>query len=291
MSSVNIGPLAAANTKTVERTLFGHSVRGAAIGIGVTVGVLVLVAIVMTLVFVFHIQVKGPDLRNAPVRVAADVPWRDGDLILTQHRAYNLDAFPIVHRMPVHVGLIWNHPTFGPCVVDTHEAHRQDEQMPDALTNTRPRAGTRIVRVADYLKEYDGKVFRRPVVQGVVNNAALSDAVEGWALYQPFDPWVSKGQPLYIAAIGLSSMLPGAALALARMPGPSHDRTRKRLRGVYCTELAAKLLQKAGAIDPAYHAHVCSPLAFTSSSGQIDKAARVRGIAWGPEERIVYKSA
>lgn len=260
---------------------------GAGVGAGIGVAVVLGALVVVFVLFLVHLRASTPDIAAAPVVSAMSTTWHDGDLILTQHHAYQLNAIPVLNRMPVHVGLVWVHPTFGPCVVDTHEAHRPHEQMPDAFTNTRPRAGTRVVRLADYIKEYRGIVLRRPVVRGVVNHAALADAIENWALYQPFDYWVSRMQPAYITAIGMSSAVPRVAQLMARLLGSSHDQHKRRLRGVYCTELAAKLLQRAGALDPAFHSHLCSPVAFTSACGQIDRAAALHGIAWGPEERVV----
>lgn len=269
----------------------GSALRSACVGAGIGVAVVLGALVILFSLFLVHVQASTRDIQAVPVVNAMSTTWHNGDLILTQHHAFHLATIPVLCRMTVHVGLVWVHPTFGPCIVDTHEAHRQHEQMPDVFTNTRPRAGTRVVRLADYIKEYDGIVLRRPVVRGAVNGAALADAIENWALYQPFDHWVSHAQPMYLAAIGISSAMPRTAQWLARLPGPSHDTHKHRLRGVYCTELAAKLLQRVGALDPAYHSHVCSPLAFTSACGQIDRAAAPYGIAWGPEQRVVHADA
>lgn len=267
-----------------------HSALAAAKGIGLGIVAILLLLLLLGGVLLFHIGVQGPDLHGAPISVFSDVSWANGDLILTQHRAYGLHTYPIVHRAPVHVGLVWVHPTLGPCIVDTHVAHRPHEQLPDARSKTRPRAGTRIIRMADFLQEYEGLVFRRPVVRGALDTAAFVAAIEQWAVFQPFDPWVSKGQPAFLLGITASSISRPFAHAVASLAGPCHDAQGKRLRGIYCTELTAKLLQRAGALDPAYPAYLCSPLAFTSRIAQIDRAADPYGVAWGPEERIVYKS-
>lgn len=265
-------------------------VRGAAVGAAVALGVVILTLLVTVLASVVQAHACFADMATMPAVDVDAATWRTGDLILTQHAAWALDAVPLVRNFCVHAGVVWVHPTYGPCVVDTHLTRKKDErQLRDVRTGERPLGGTRVVCVGEYVREYGGRVVRRPLVRGQVDAAALASAVDDWATHQPFDPLVSAGQPLVMMGIGASAWSRPLARALAAVGGPMYDGAGARLRGVYCTELVAELLQRAGALDPSFPAHVCSPVAFSSRAGIIDAAGAVRGVAWGPEERLTCR--
>lgn len=259
-------------------------------GVGVAVAAALVLALVLTCggVLVTHVVRHVPDLVHAPTRPLADVTWANGDIILTQNFAYGLAHVPVAGNVPIHVGLVWLHPLHGAVVVDTHHVTCDgDAHLVDVRDGARHLSGVRIVRVADFLRDYRGAVWRRPVVRGTVDGGALAAAVAAHE-HVPFDLLVSKGQPLVLAGIALANIMPRAAEALAAAGGPMYTRSGARLRGVYCTELAARLLQQAGAMDAAYASHLCSPLALTSGVGAFDAAAaRVGAVAWGKEERLV----
>jgi len=254
---------------------------GVAVGSACACGVLLVCVIVFVLLVLVHCA-QCPDIHAAPVvnSRAPTTTWHDGDLILTQHSNYGLHKYPFVHRVLVHAGIVWIHPEMGPCVVDA-----SGEKRADALSKTQ-KSGVRVSTIEDYLTEFPGFVWRRPVIRGRVDNALLSEAVTTWAAAQPFDPLVHEiKNPAWVLAIAASAFLPALAQFIETYVVPAHDSQGTRLRGVYCSELVAKLLQKTGALDPAFPAHLCYAGGFTSTHRQID-AATLNGLQWGREERL-----
>ena len=234
-----------------------------------------------------HVLYNRPDLAHAPVVYADSATWHDGDLLLMQHDVYNL-TMPIACDIPVHLGIVWVHPTLGPCFVDSHMSQKPTDIFQDALSNRGSTVGTRVMRIADFMRVYQGTVYRRPRTGGHIEPAAMAAAVE-WAREQPFDSFVANGRPLIIAGICTSTMFPTASRALMHAGGPMYDATNARLRGMFCTELVAEILKRVSALDPAFVSHIASPLAFTSSMAHIDVAAAAlpARLTWGREERVL----
>lgn len=260
-----------------------RTVSHVAVSVGMVcacVSVLVLAAFCVLCV---HFLVHGlhcPDIHAAPHVSVATAAWSNGDLILTQPRAYGLAAYPLVNRALVHAGLVWTHPRLGPCVVET-----TGSPLPDALSGT-VRTGVRVCPVLDFAAECAGDAWRRPVCRGQLDAAALSAAV-AWAYDQPFDSYVhGVASPAWVLAIATSASAPALSRFISKHVVPSHDAAGTRLRGIYCSELVAELLKRAGAIDAAFDAHLCYAGGFTSTQRQLDDRA-LNGIAWGPEERLV----
>lgn len=266
-----------------ERTSGGTGVAWACLHVlGLVLGfvlVLVLAALcALCAVLLVHLG-RCPDIYAAPVVSAAAAPWRDGDLVLTQAGANGLAAYPVVNRVLVHAGLVWVHPTLGPCVVETSGG-----PLPDALSGT-AKTGVRVCRVPDYVAECAGGAWRRALCRGQLDAAALAAAV-AWAYEQPFDAYVhGVASPAWVLAISASAAAPALSRFIATHVVPSHDAAGARLRGVYCSELVAELLKRAGGIDAAFDSHLCYAGGFTSTHRQLDDRA-LNGIAWGPEERL-----
>lgn len=264
--------------------------RGAARGAGAAVLAALLVAAAFALALVAHARANSVFLPAAPRVPFHAVRWRSGDIILTQHAARVLAHARGLAHITVHAGIVWVHPTLGPLVIDA-DARPADSGLPDVRLQRRPprdnATALRVVRADDFVRFYRGRVWRRPRTHGAFDERGLAAALAGWAAAVPFDALVDSKQPLLLMGLAASTLAPRLARALVACGGGVTARGR-RVRGVYCTEMALWLLHAAGLVDATAlpHPHLVSPLIFNSATARVDALA-LGGAAWGGEEEVV----
>jgi len=264
--------------------MWGHAAKGALIGGGIVLACVLGAVFVFACVLYAHI-VQSPFPRTFPTVAAETVPWRTGDVVITQsHRPEFKRAF--LEGLPSHAALIWVHPEHGPCVVETsHTDAPSGKEPPCVLTGEATYSGTRVTRIEDYARAYPKDLkFRRPYNGPEIDTTRMEAAVRA-ELDTPFEPFLIRVHPVFVTAVALGSAWPAVGDALLALcprsteaiDGTDAKNTRRnrgnRTRSVFCSELVVRLLQDVGVVDEQAHTAL-SPLSLSSYSQRLDKLVK-----------------
>lgn len=265
-----------------------------------SVGVGVLLAIVMVLTlflsFVVVHMTHSKNLCELPRVDASDVLARaqTGDLILTVS-PWSVGV-PLWERVIQHSGIVWDHPTLGPSVVEYVRRF-----TPEPRTGYKGRDMS-VMPLREYFADKAHLVIWRPLVDCPSSVREEIGRAIRKAGNRQYSPLLGKQDPFLFFGIGMTHVSTSIAHWIAKLRGhpmvgdPDEDGTLATTSSTFCSAFVLDVLRYANAIDSnpgllvklRMPVGLTSPSAFLKSYGSLDASAKP-GVRWGDEFHVVNR--
>lgn len=228
------------------------------------IGILVLVT--LALVRVEGLLWGTHHFRNEAIRLHE---LRTGDLIMFQDGSYREN--PLTSSTPSHIGFVWNHPEYGPSVIDLFpiaEWMRSERYVHERWN------GVRIVDLEGILKGSRKHFFVRSY-QGPLTE---DDFVRAWvdASYEQYDAgFLDGGWRIMPVMVFHALGIPGLEMLAGN------------LKNKQCIGWIVDVLCRLKVIDPKDMSLVLSqPLLFSTKNGKFDRCVHDPHV-WSTEKQLI----
>lgn len=206
---------------------------------------------------------------------------KTGDVILTQPRIGI--GVPMWDRAPLHVGVVWIHPRFGPSVA---EVINPEKSAPKDGALGR---GFRIVTLDDYVGNPNRIVLWRPLHGASDSMRRKLDTGFSATADRDYSPVLGGGDTSAVVALGFGLVWPEISLFYSQV------RDLARNNSTFCSRWIMEYFLHAGVLDTDKMARnrlyrdTAVPSFFLSTIGPVDRSL-VDGVGMGKESVIVYET-
>lgn len=228
-----------------------------------------------------HMVSKGMD--ETPLAYLSKIhdTLKTGDLVLFRHEKYHLPWLFGVDRMMSHMGVLWQHPEYGPLLIDMNPSVHGAFQEPLPFETFMEGPSVSVYRFSDVIRFYPGSVFLR-CLKKPMDQEAESKFVQkflSWAIHLEYDESVAKRDWIVWFALALSPLVPEVSDLIMNFTHLTLPRTSS-----FCTEMIAELFREAKLLPKKHISHIWGPIAWMHGIGI---GAGHRDQLWEPEIQII----
>lgn len=207
-----------------------------------------LIVVTYVCLYTWHLGQVAQQEQLIPLVTLDKISFQTGDLVLFRHKKYRFGELFSKAPLISHLGVVWNTPLYGPCVLDFNP-NPNGPYDANALPFAVPFKGRNLLvySIYDAVQHYPGDIFirklRKPLTEK--QDVLFSEAVTDWAIHLRYEEFITTYDIFTYLMFIISTLAPEVSLLLARMLTPM---LRFRTSS-FCTELVSELLRRCGVLS------------------------------------------
>lgn len=250
------------------------------------IGIFYFLCVFVTLsLLVWTLSTVSKSLDETPIVFLPKVQneLKTGDLVLFRHQKYNIPWLKGADRIMSHMGVIWQHPEWGPLLIDMNPT--KYGAFPDPLPFDVLFEGpsVSVIRFSDAVIFYPGSIFLRCLKTPLQfeEEQKFIQKLLTWGIHLEYDESIAKRDWIVWFALALSPLVPELSDIIMNFTHLTLPRTAS-----FCTEMIAELF-RACHVLPKYHvSHIWGPIAWMHGIGA---GAGLRDQLWESEVQVLNR--
>ena len=219
------------------------------------------VAVVLGVLCLFFLSASLQAPEDAPLVEADDLSlFNTGDLILFKHNRYKTPWMLGIDRIASHMGVVWRHPTQGPCVIDMNPTRTGPYGHKLPMEPVLEGESILVLKLSDVVQHYPGTVYWRSLRTALspAQEFKFSERLLTWALALEYEQSIREREVVSWFALAISPFFAWLSHLLVPFSSLTSPRTAS-----FCTEVVAELLDAAG-IYSNDHSYLLGPINWQS---------------------------